>query len=108
MSQFADYKWEREGKIVLEGRYGFASYSIDKEYVYIEDIFVIPRQRQSGYASRLANGIARIAKKKGCKYMLGSVSPNSKGSHASMLVLIAYGMKLLSSDRNIIYFKKEL
>lgn len=108
MSLFADYKLERENKTVLETEEFFASYEHSGDTVYIEDIYVVPSKRKSGLATRVANQIVAFAKQAGCKKLMGSVSVNAQGAHESLLVLIAYGMKLSSVRNDVIFFEKEI
>jgi hypothetical protein len=105
---YAKYKKEREGKEVLETEYGFASWCIDGEVCYIEDIFVDLYHRQSGLAAKMADDICRLAKDRGCKTLLGSVNVQTQGSTTSMKVLLAYGMKLRSVNGQMIYLTKEI
>jgi GNAT superfamily N-acetyltransferase len=107
-SNYALYIREREGKEILEDELGFATYVFLPEHCYIEDIFVRQEYRSSGHASRYADAIAEIAKERGYKKLLGSVCPTAKGSDTSLKVLQAYGFKLSSSDRNMIYLEKEI
>ena len=108
MSLFADYKFEREGKHLIENDHGFAVYSFNKEVCYIEDIYVKPDDRKTGAAREMADWISNLAKGRGCKRLMGSVSPSANSSHASLLVLVAYGMTLHSSQYDMVYFSKEL
>lgn len=107
-SLYAQYVREREGKEIVETDDGFATFYFTNGFCYIEDIFVVPAKRKSGIAAELANQISEIAKKNGIKKLLGSVSPKAKGADASMKVLMAYGFKLLNSDKDLIYFEKEI
>lgn len=108
MSFFAEYVREREGKDVLETDYGFAKFVIAGERVWIEDIYVRPSSRRTGCATEMADAIAEIAKKAGCKCMLGTVDPSASGATESMKTLLAYGMKLDSMDGKLIWFAKDL
>lgn len=105
---YADYVQEREGKSVIWTEYGFIKYSIEKDMLYIEDIYVVLEHRHKGHAQELADGLVPMAKARGCKMMIGSVSTLGKGKHKSMLTMIAYGMELYASGHNIIYFKKDI
>ena len=62
MSLWADYQRERAGKHVIEEKDGFVvySYPTPKE-VWIEDIYVVPSERKSGYATQLADALERAA-----------------------------------------------
>lgn len=107
-SHYADYLKERAGREIIETPYGFAVYTIKDSECYIEDIYVIPSKRQLGVAAALADQITATAKAKGCKYLTGSVCPTANSSHASMLVLIAYGMRLFKAESNVVYFIKDI
>ena len=108
MSLFADYINERGTKHIVESDKGFATYLFDSGLCYIEDLYVVPEHRKSGEASRLADEISNIAKKKGCRQLLGSVVPTANGSTDSCKVLFAYGFRLLKTEHNQIWFIKDL
>lgn len=109
MDMYAKYLMERQGKhlLVSEGK-GFATYEYQENHCYIEDIYVEPEFRKQKIASHLADVIAISAKAKGYNKLLGSVCPSTKGSQESLLVLLSYGFKLLSSQDNLIYLEKEI
>lgn len=108
MSLYGEYIKERVGKEIVESDKGFATYSYVDNGCYIEDIYVIPEHRRSGEAARLADEVAHTAKAKGLQKLFGSVVPSAKGSTSSLKVLLSYGFKLLSADKNIIYFEKDI
>lgn len=87
---------------------GFATYHLNKEECYIEDIYVVESLRKSKFASKMADAISEIAKKNGINKLIGSVSIYSKGCENSIKVLLAYGMKPVSTSNEMIYFSKEL
>lgn len=109
MSLYAEYIKEKLDDNCMETELGFATYRyLNDNKVYIIDIYVKPEYRKSKIASDLADLIAQEAKEKGCKEMLGTVIPSAKGSTNSLKVLLGYGMTLVSSDKDLIIFKKEL
>lgn len=108
VSLYADYIKEREGKEIVENSKGFATYSLQGDGYYIEDIFVKPEHRKEGVAAQLADIIAEIAISKGVKKLYGSVCPFTAGSTTSIKVLIAYGFKLHSAQTNMIYLVKDI
>lgn len=108
MSLYGQYIKEREGKDIVECEDGFATYLIAGEECYIENLYVVPEKRRTHLATQLADQIAIIAKERGCKYLTGSVAPNTKNATSNIIVLISYGMRLLRSTPNLIYFGKEL
>jgi predicted GNAT family acetyltransferase len=105
---YGKYILERENKYILEKEYGFATYKIEPEYIYIEDIYVLPELRKSDKAAKMADEIVEIAKKQGKTHIIGSVDMNANGATTSLKVLLGYGFSLLQSTETMIYFKKEI
>lgn len=108
MSLYADYVTERTHFEIIEKDYGFITYSIEQNICYIQDLYILPDLRQTKLASSLANEVMEIAKTKSCKHLMGTVSPKSKEPETSIKVLLAYGMKLHSSNDQLIIFTKEI
>lgn len=108
MSLYSEYIKEREGIETVESDRGFATFLFQDKECYIKDIYVRPEYRKTDEASTMANIIAEVAKRQGCKYLTGSVAPNTKGATESMKVLLAYGFKLAKSTPELIWFFKEL
>lgn len=108
-SLYARYLNERAGDQIIEKEGGFVTYRyLNESQVYIIDIFVLPDERQKGYASKLADEVAAEAKAKGCKEMLGTVVPQAKNSTVSLKVLLGYGMSLDKAANDLIILKKEI
>lgn len=107
-SLYAHYLAERCGFAVLECEEGFATYAITVPTVYIMDMYVVPSARRNGVASRLADQIGELAKVQGCTELSGSIDPLTQGSHESLLVLLAYGMRLSHISGGLVYLKKSL
>lgn len=109
-SLYGFYIKEREDYEILETDFGFASYKISGTQVYLRDIYIVPKFRNTYYATSLADQICKIAKEKGCKELIGSVSTVAKNSSQSMKAVLAYGMNfcMISPDGQMMYFKKEL
>ncbi len=110
VSHYADYLKEKTADLIIEDESGFASYRWINEgkSVYIVDIYIIPEYRRKGVAALFADRIAAEAKERGCTDMIGSVIPSNKGSSESLDVLRSYGMELVSSAQDVIYFRKVL
>lgn len=111
---YENYLREREGKDILKHDHGFTIYGhncvpgADFPHVYISDNWVEPSFRKSGIAREMADQICKDAKNRGFGILLGSVDVNAKSSHESLLVLIAYGMRLYTISGNTIFMSKEL
>lgn len=114
MTHYARYLRERESKEILEHEHGFTIYGyncvpgIDFPHCYIEDNYVVPEHRKKGIAKQMADKICAQAKAGGFRILLGSVDGKAKNAHDSMLVLIAYGMKLYTIDGSIAWYTKEI
>jgi len=109
MSLYAQYIKEKTNDQCIESDKGFCTYRyLNENQVYIVDIFVLPKYRNSKEASKMADLVVAEAKAKGCKELLGTVVPSSKNSTASLKVLLGYGMSLNSSTNDLIVFKKDL
>lgn len=107
-SLYAAYYLEREGVHVVEHEWGFATYKLMPEHVYLQDIYVIPSRRKDGLGVQLMNEVAEIAKKKGLRTMFGSVAPSTPFGHTMTQIMLGLGFRIHSSDKDIIYFKKDL
>lgn len=107
-SLYAKYINEREGRETLEDDFGFATFSIGEKTCYITDIYLVPEQRRLRKATELADRVVVIAKERGCNLLLGSIDPDTKGSHDSLLVLLQYGFILDSVQGSLVFFRKEI
>ena len=107
-SLYAKYIQEREDGLIVENDFGFATYKIISDGVYIQDIYVLPDKRKSGVAKALADQVCLIAKEKNLKLVFGSVDVRANHATDSMKVLIAYGMSVHSVAGNLIYFSKSI
>lgn len=107
-SIYAAYYLEREGCHVLEYEWGFAVYKLLPDHVYLQDIFIIPARRKDGLGVQLMNEVAAIAQKAGIYTMFGSVVPSTPFGHTMTQIMLGLNFRIHSSDKDIIYFKKEL
>lgn len=108
MSMYADYISETRGMGTVETPEGFATYLIDGDCCYIEDIYVRPEFRKTGAGTDLANGIRKMAKEYGCKMLTGSVNARIKDPTTSTKVMLAYGFEISRVVNDAIFFKMEI
>lgn len=108
MRQLASYFKEVEDFDSIITEEGFAAYRINGEECYIKHIWVDPDTRSKNIASEIADDIAAIAKRKGCKYLTGSVFTKAQNPTASAKVLLAYGFSIHSAFVDGIIFRKDL
>lgn len=107
MQLYAEYIREREGSELYTdpSNRGFLTYREVGNECYIVDIYVVPEARKQGVAAEMADKVAEITC---CRWLTGSVCPQAQGATESLKVLVAYGMKLVKSDTNLIWFAKEM
>lgn len=103
-----DYVREREGAAFYITDYGFIKYVIDKDTIYMQEIYVAPEHRHGNLSGEMANELINWAKTRGCKKMLGSCVPSTNNAHKSMVLMIAFGMKLHMAMADKIFFIKEI
>jgi len=110
MSLYANYITERTNDLIIENDMGFITYRYinDGKSVYIVDIYTVPGSRRSGHALYLAEAVAKEAREKGCKEVIGTVQPSTHGSTDSIKFLIACGMTVASSTNDFIVFREDL
>lgn len=107
-SLYAQYIKEREEKEIVENEFGFATYKIYGDAVYIEDIYVVPAMRKTGMAKTIVDQICFYAKEKGAKKVFGSADVTAQGATESIQFLLAFGSAVHSVSGNLIYFSKEI
>lgn len=108
MSLYSEYL-ACEGYEILEvPEVGFCTFTMVIPECYIRDIYVRPEWRQKNVAAQLADAVADIAKSRGCRILIGSVSKQYKHAETSRKVLIGYGMKLGKEDMTTELFFKEI
>ena len=110
VKMFNDYANEKGfgANVVYAPETGFATYHLNGDECYIEDIYVIPEKRKSHEASKLADSIIEIAKNSGAKLLTGSVNIKANGKENSIKTLLAYGMSPCALSGDMIYFSKEI
>ena len=108
VSMFGDFKKELEGICEIESEFGFATYKVTGEEIYIEDLYIKPDNRRSHHASDMVDSISEIGIKNGCKRIWCSVCPSKNNSTISLMAQLGYGFKLSSSRDNFILLVKEL
>ena len=107
MSLYASYLQERTSDGIIENDEGFITFRyLNRNQVYIIDVYVLPEYRGKGIATELADKVCATAKTMGCTEVIGSVVPAAKGATESISVLIAYGMNVFEASQNLILFKK--
>jgi len=108
MELYADYLKEQKGVKIIELPEGFATYKIDGNTCYLQDIYVKPEFRIKGIASKLADRVTQFAKEAKCTRLLGSTEVGTAGDTVSLQAQLAYGFKLYMLSGSVIVTSKEL
>lgn len=109
MSLYADFIKEYDGFDTIEfPTIGFATFKCSGEECYIRDIYIAPEHRSKQISYQFQEQITKIAKERGCKSLLGTVSPLSRSASFSMLGLLKDGFKFIKVDKEFMYFSKRL
>jgi predicted GNAT superfamily acetyltransferase len=107
-SLYAQYMEELDGTEFIEYDWGFLSYRIEQNHVYIEDVYVIKSERGTNKWKKLWQDVEDVARSNGFNKVTGSVVPTRKNSTWMTKFMFKLGFKIYSSDINIIYFVKEI
>jgi ribosomal protein S18 acetylase RimI-like enzyme len=108
MSLYADYVSEIRDLQVIEKDYGYITYNVQQDSVYIEELFIAKSHRQSGLGQELGHMVESFARERGFKKLLCTVVPTNKGSTYALSCYLKYGFKLDSATNNFILLVKEL
>lgn len=109
MSLYAEYIQEREEKEIIESDKGFATFkTFDNGECYLQDLYVIPSERQTGLATQMTDKIVDIARERGCKLLVGSVCVDDKYATRNMKVFLSYGMQIYKNTGSMIFLKKDI
>lgn len=108
MELYRKYLEEREGAHLIDYDWGFAVYKYGQDHVYLQDIYVVPEKRKEGLGVLLMKKVEGRARLDGYSKMVGSVVPSTPFSDSMNKVMLSVGFKLHSSDKDIIYYVKEI
>jgi len=98
MQLYKDYIKEREEMDILEKEYGFCTYKIINDYIYLADIYIKKDQRRKNLASLFINEVEEIGKLNKCNFILGGFCLDTNNWSTG---------KALLKNNGFIYFKKQ-
>lgn len=105
-SHYSRFLNETLGRLTYETKNGFITYDIlEPGIIHITDIYVVPEARTKNYATYLADIVVGLTN---AKIVYGSIDTHINNPHESLLVLLAYGMKLSHIEDGLVFFKKEV
>jgi len=108
LSIYADYMKEVYNKEVIESANFLIVYSFNEEVFYLEDFYIRSEFRDKGFGKELMETIISMAKVKGCKKLLGSVSLLCNYKDENMAKFLKFGFKIQSLGSDIIFLIKDI
>tara|TARA_B100000131_G_scaffold11232_2_gene11732 strand:- start:12966 stop:13307 length:342 start_codon:yes stop_codon:yes gene_type:complete len=109
-SLYAKYILERENKHYFENKYGFVTYTIGSDNIYLQDMYVLQECRGKGHARNFLNYIEKIALELNKSCIVTSISINAQNPEISIIPIICgdFKIKKLDEKNSMIYFIKRL
>lgn len=108
MSLYAEYIKEREGYEIIEDSTFFVTFKKLDDALYVRDIYINPEYRSKGKSIEIGKLTENIAKEMNCKVLLGSVDKGTNGWERNIDIMLKFGYKQISEDKDFIQFQKEL
>lgn len=108
MSMYAQYIKERENVELIQRDWGFVTYKVEPEYIFIQDMFVVPEERQNGRGVQLEAEVITLAKKLDFKFIIASVDERANFAETMKNIMSDLNYKKVARDGSLIYYKKEV
>lgn len=108
MKLYAEYLMEREKAYLLDYEWGFATYKFEGDFVYLQDIYIVPELRQSGRGVQLMREVAAIGRERGFERLVGSVDKKDSNKERMFKIMEKLNFKKIDEDEDLIYFIKEI
>ena len=103
MSHYAEYIKEAFGEHVVEDENVFYHYSFYDDYLFINNLYVSPNNRGFKVAKGYIREMAKIAKIKKYKQLVGSVSLSNLKKEKVLTTYLRNKCKISSSNESFIY-----
>lgn len=107
-SLYSQFLKEVHGLNCLEYSWGYATYELGPDYVYIIDIFVVPTERSAQKGIQLMNEIGAVAQQLGICKMYGSIAAKSNEPIKNYEMLRHLGFEDSHKDEQTYYLVREL
>lgn len=105
---YAAYLKEREGMELIERPYGFATYKLEHDHAYLQDIYVLPADRKGGRGVELEQAVILEAKKARLNVLYGSIDPRAEFATDMMNIMLKLNYKLSHVQGDLIFMKKDI
>lgn len=107
-SLYAQFLQEVHGVNIIEHPWGYATYELGPQYVYLMDVYVVPEERFKGRGPQFITEITALAKAQGATKMYTSVAIGSKDPKRSYEIIVRHGFQASHEDAEHIYLVKEI
>lgn len=108
MNPWARYLNERYGHESIEEDWGFVTYKIVPPFIALEDLYIVPEQRQRGAGTKALKKIEDIGRAHQATHVWAQVQLMDRGSTESMKAILAVGFKMIEAQNNRIVLHKEI
>lgn len=108
MDKYANYIKERTGGSLYEDKNGFFTYRIEDKDFYVDELYVVKRNRNSGIGRQYSELIDKIAKDNKCSRCICTVCVRAKNYQDSFNFIKKMGYEVSKSEYTLIYLVKEL
>lgn len=103
MSNYKDYFKETQDWETLEYDWGFVTYEISNDCVFIHHAYVDKKNRDNGVGKKLMFEIAKVAKEFDKPMLRCAIDTRSKNHNHNLLRYLHNGAKVWSLDHPFIY-----
>lgn len=107
-SLYSQYVKEREGLFIIENDYGFLTYSLKNDILFIHDLFVTKEKRKSNIAFQMLDESMSKAKELGIIEMYAHVDIRALNWEESVSFIEKFGAKPTKLEGTLLYFKKKI
>lgn len=84
---------------IIEEDHGFIMFYAEGECLFINDMYVIPEKRQSGYGTSLVERAIAWGRDQGCTYVTTTIHSRSKCASEALKGALAIGFRVATSPR---------
>ena len=107
---YKEYIKERENKEMIETEYGFCIYKINRDHVYIQDVYIKKEYRNQNKCTGFIEAVEDIGKKLGKDVSISSFCIIANNWRGGKEVLRKCGYKYFTKDKHnkMIYCIKEI
>ncbi len=107
-SLWASYIAELRDTVFIEKEWGFISYSLMEDCIYLEDVFVIPERRKEGLALRLVEEAEAVGRAAGRKFSMAVIRLENRGHAESLKAHLTVGFVPYLCENNKIWLNRRI